>query len=162
LGNHFTKRQLYGMIDDDSSDSEDRWQTMGFVGNVLFVVYTERGDVTRIISARVAEPFERRIIMAMLRYTAAKRPYTYDPDCPLTSLEPRKLSDYSPEKIERLKAAQKRHAAFDPGCEKLTLEEFINWHPVGGISWEERARRMEAAGKTDPEKEPVTAVSDTP
>ena len=47
--------------DDDSSDGEDRWQIMGFFEEVLFVVYTERGDVTRIISARVAEPFERRI-----------------------------------------------------------------------------------------------------
>ena len=73
---------------------------------------------------------------------AAKRPYVYDPDCPLITAERKKLSDLSPEKIERIKAAQKRHAAFDPGCEELTLEEFINWHPVGGISWEERARRM--------------------
>jgi len=47
--------------DDDSSVIEDRWQTMGFVDDVLFVVYTERGDVIRIISARIAEPFERRI-----------------------------------------------------------------------------------------------------
>ena len=47
--------------DDDSSDDEDRWQTMGFFNDVLFVVYTERGEVIRIISARVAEPFERRI-----------------------------------------------------------------------------------------------------
>jgi uncharacterized DUF497 family protein len=47
--------------DDDSSDEEDRWQTMGLYDDVLFVVYTERGDVTRIISARFAEPFERRI-----------------------------------------------------------------------------------------------------
>jgi len=47
--------------DDDSSESEDRWQTMGFFKDVLFVVYTERGNITRIISARVAEPFERRI-----------------------------------------------------------------------------------------------------
>ena len=47
--------------DADSSGNEDRWQTMGFFKDVLFVVYTERGDVTRIISARVAEPFERRI-----------------------------------------------------------------------------------------------------
>ena len=47
--------------DDDSSDNEDRWQTLGFVDDVLFVVYTERGDVTRIISARIAEGFERRI-----------------------------------------------------------------------------------------------------
>ena len=47
--------------DDDSSDIEDRWQTMGYFDEVLFVVYTERGDLIRIISARVAEPFERRI-----------------------------------------------------------------------------------------------------
>jgi len=47
--------------DDDSGNYEDRWQTMGFVDDVLFVVYTERGDAVRIISARIAEPFERRI-----------------------------------------------------------------------------------------------------
>ena len=47
--------------DDDSSDDEDRWQTMGEFDDVLFVVYTERRDVIRIISARIAEPFERRI-----------------------------------------------------------------------------------------------------
>ena len=47
--------------DDDSGGNEDRWQTMGFVDDVLFVVYTERGEVTRIISARIAESFERRI-----------------------------------------------------------------------------------------------------
>jgi len=35
---------------------------------------------------------------------------------------------------------------------KLTPEEFINWHPVGGISWEERARRMKEAGVTAPDK----------
>jgi uncharacterized DUF497 family protein len=47
--------------DDDNSDNEDRWQTMGIAGKVLFVVYTERADITWIISARFAEPFERRI-----------------------------------------------------------------------------------------------------
>ena len=48
--------------DDDSSDGEDRWQTIGFFEKMLFVVYTERGDNgIRIISARLAEPFERRI-----------------------------------------------------------------------------------------------------
>ena len=46
--------------DDDSSYAEDRWQTIGLAGKVLFVVYTESGDYTRIISARFAEPFERR------------------------------------------------------------------------------------------------------
>jgi len=47
--------------DDDSSQEEERWQTIGFFNDVLFVVYTERVDAIRIISARVAEPFERRI-----------------------------------------------------------------------------------------------------
>jgi hypothetical protein len=82
---------------------------------------------------------------------AAKRPYTYDPDCPLVKEEEIKVIDLSPEQIERIKAAQKRHATNHPGCEKLTLEEFINWHPVNGILREERTRRMEAASITDPE-----------
>ena len=56
----------------------------------------------------------------------------------------------SPERIERIKAAQQRHAAIDPACVNLTPEEFINWHPVG-MSWEERARRMKAAGIVDPD-----------
>jgi len=63
-----------------------------------------------------------------------------------------KGSGLSPEKVEQIKAAQKRHSLIDPGCEKLTPEEFINWHPVGGISWEERARRMKAAGVMEPKK----------
>ncbi|MCL2600156.1 MAG: BrnT family toxin [Treponema sp.] len=46
---------------DADSEGEERWQTMGFFGDVLFVVYTERGEAIRIISARPAEPFERRI-----------------------------------------------------------------------------------------------------
>jgi hypothetical protein len=62
----------------------------------------------------------------------------------------------SPEQVELIRAAQKRHAAIDPGCEKLTPEEIINWHPVGGISWEERARRMKEAGIiADPEQVPI-------
>ena len=67
-GVHFDAAELvfsdhHRMIrhDDDSSDNEDRWQTIGLSKNVLFVVYTERGDNTRIIMARIAEPFERRI-----------------------------------------------------------------------------------------------------
>ena len=48
-------------IDEDEHNEEDRWQTMGMADKVLFVVYTERGDSTRIISARVAKPYERRI-----------------------------------------------------------------------------------------------------
>jgi hypothetical protein len=51
-----------------------------------------------------------------------------------------KETGLSPEQVDRIKAAQKRHAAIDPACVNLTPEEFINWHPVGGISSEERAR----------------------
>ena len=49
-------------------------------------------------------------------------------------------------KPERIKEAQKRHAAIDPGCVNLSPAEITGWHPVGGISWEERARRMKVAG----------------
>jgi uncharacterized DUF497 family protein len=47
--------------DDDRSIGEERWQTIGMAEKALFVVYTERGDVTRIISARLADAKERRI-----------------------------------------------------------------------------------------------------
>jgi uncharacterized DUF497 family protein len=39
---------------------EERWQTLGMVNKILFVVYTERGENKRIISARLAEKHERR------------------------------------------------------------------------------------------------------
>ena len=48
---------------DDSESNiagEERWQTLGMVNKVLFVVYTERGSKTRIISARAASKAERR------------------------------------------------------------------------------------------------------
>jgi len=47
--------------DDDSSLNEERYQTIGLYHDLLFVVFTERGEKIRIISARFAEPFERRI-----------------------------------------------------------------------------------------------------
>lgn len=40
---------------------EDRYGILGMVdGRLLYVAYTVRGDVTRIISARGAEPYEKR------------------------------------------------------------------------------------------------------
>ena len=42
------------------SGIEDRYNTIGMVHDVLFVVYTERGEKTRIISARLATKTERR------------------------------------------------------------------------------------------------------
>ena len=47
-------------FDVNHSDTEDRLITIGKVDKVLFVVYTERGDKTRIISARPANQQPRR------------------------------------------------------------------------------------------------------
>ncbi|MBI2203601.1 MAG: BrnT family toxin [Candidatus Rokubacteria bacterium] len=49
-------------IPDVSSDEEDRFVTLGMdaLGRVLVVVYTWRGDLPRLISARKATRRERR------------------------------------------------------------------------------------------------------
>ena len=46
-------------LDIEHSTDEERWQTIGMVDNILFVVYTERKESTRLIMARKAEPSER-------------------------------------------------------------------------------------------------------
>lgn len=48
--------------DPDHSQDEDRFICLGrsYVGRLLVVAYAERRDLIRIISARVAEPRERR------------------------------------------------------------------------------------------------------
>lgn len=46
------------------SDDEDRWQVIGMVDDILFVVYTERDNKTRLISARLANKKERRMYYA--------------------------------------------------------------------------------------------------
>jgi uncharacterized DUF497 family protein len=45
---------------ESNTSREERWQTIGKVGDVLFVVYTERKDTKRIISARMADKDDRR------------------------------------------------------------------------------------------------------
>ena len=45
--------------DEEHSQEEARWQVIGMVENILFVVYTERGDKTRLISAREATDQEK-------------------------------------------------------------------------------------------------------
>ena len=42
------------------SVDEDRYNTIGMVRDILFVVYVERGERVRVISARKATPKERR------------------------------------------------------------------------------------------------------
>ena len=46
-------------FDEIHSDFEDRYKIIGKVEDILVVIYTERGDFTRIISARDAEKYEK-------------------------------------------------------------------------------------------------------
>ena len=45
--------------DESNSDDEDRFKIVGRVEKILVVIYTDRGDRNRIISARQATKFER-------------------------------------------------------------------------------------------------------
>lgn len=54
------------VADDESDPNEQRFATIGIgaVGRVLVVVYSYRGENIRIISARCAEPQERKQYLA--------------------------------------------------------------------------------------------------
>ena len=47
-------------FDEEHSAEEERWITVGMVSRILFVVYTERDEAIRIISARKANAKERK------------------------------------------------------------------------------------------------------
>ena len=49
------------MYDFEHSINEDRFIAIGKVGDILFVVFTERGQNIRLISARLATDAERRL-----------------------------------------------------------------------------------------------------
>ena len=49
------------MYDFEHSIDEDRYIAIGMVGDLLFVVFTERGENIRLISARLATESERRL-----------------------------------------------------------------------------------------------------
>ena len=55
----FADDNLIVFRDEKHSQDEDRWQAIGMVEDVLLVVYTERGEAIRLISARAATPNER-------------------------------------------------------------------------------------------------------
>ena len=56
----FSDENRIEQFDEEHSDFEDRYITVGLVKKILFVVYTERGEVIRLISARRANAEERR------------------------------------------------------------------------------------------------------
>ena len=60
----FSDENRIESFDDLHSDEEERWQVIGKVKDILFVVYTERNDSTRLISARKADAYERRMYYA--------------------------------------------------------------------------------------------------
>ena len=49
------------MYDFEHSSDEDRFIAIGKVGDVIFVVFTERGDKIRLMSARIATTSEREV-----------------------------------------------------------------------------------------------------
>jgi hypothetical protein len=49
------------MYDFEHSKDEDRYVAIGMVGDILFVVFTERKEKIRLISARLATEKERRL-----------------------------------------------------------------------------------------------------
>ncbi len=56
------------IYDMEHSVKEDRYVVLGIVDKVLFVVYTERGNDIRIISARKATKEERRVYYGRCLY----------------------------------------------------------------------------------------------
>ena len=57
----FRDKHYIEMYDFEHSIEEDRYIAIGMVGDLLFVVFTERGKNIRLISARVATDYERRL-----------------------------------------------------------------------------------------------------
>ncbi len=57
----FTDVDRIEYYDSEHSLDEDRYYTIGRVNNVLFVVYTERGSIIRLISARYATAKEEAV-----------------------------------------------------------------------------------------------------
>ncbi len=57
----FLDKNLVEIYDEEHSMDEDRYIAIGKAGDVLFVVYTERGENVRLISARLATARERRL-----------------------------------------------------------------------------------------------------
>ncbi len=57
----FCDEHYIEMYDFEHSINEERYIAIGMVGDLLFVVYTERGENIRLISARLATEKERRL-----------------------------------------------------------------------------------------------------
>jgi uncharacterized DUF497 family protein len=54
-------RRIECYDEEHSTPEQDRWKTIGMAGKVLFVVYTEAGEIPHIISVRLADTEEKRL-----------------------------------------------------------------------------------------------------
>ena len=64
----FLDEFLIDDYDEEHSDDEDRIKVIGMVGDVLVVIYTERGEKYRLRSARNATKRERRRYYGQFNY----------------------------------------------------------------------------------------------
>ena len=64
----FLDENRYTEVDELHSWDETRYKTLGMVGNILAVIYTERGENFRLISARRANQEERKNYYGQNRY----------------------------------------------------------------------------------------------
>jgi hypothetical protein len=62
----------------------------------------------------------------------------------------------------RLEEASKRPYVYDPDCPLMTEEQLAQFHPINGMTWEERSRLMKEAGFTDPVTSAERAVRGSP
>lgn len=58
----FNDLQRIEIYDMEHSINEDRYNTIGMVNDILFVVYTERKENIRLISARLATKTEEHLL----------------------------------------------------------------------------------------------------
>ena len=57
----FADENRLEFYDEKHSQKEDRFSVIGIVNDVIFVIYTERKDKIRIISARIATKEEKEL-----------------------------------------------------------------------------------------------------
>lgn len=90
------------MYDFEHSIDKDRYVAIGIVGDVLFVVFTEKRDTIRLISARLATSAERGEFIMIKTFTIEK------------GQKPTK------EQLEEIEEAKKHPIIFDEDCQELS------------------------------------------
>ena len=58
---YFSDEERIEYLDKLHSQDEERYVVLGCVQGILYVVYTMRDEYARLISARMATPYERKI-----------------------------------------------------------------------------------------------------